>query len=129
MKQSLSHETYPLYTLEVDKENCDCKNTNEIILRLKESIEAHELASFIDVFDHLQQARLTPAAQINDNILDAKSILFCFGLTLPTPQITATNPRSIGVVELDDEFVITFLETPMPLANTTMEKWAQQSLA
>jgi hypothetical protein len=35
----------------------------------------------------------------------------------------ATRPKSIGVVELADRFVITFLEAPMPMANSIMESW------
>jgi len=129
MKESLSHETYPLYTLEAPKESCGCTNYQEIILRIEELIKAHDRASFIQLFDHLKQTRATPNTHISEDILSAMSIIFCFGLALPTPQITATNPRTMGIVELRDSFVITFLETPMPLANTTMEKWARLALA
>ncbi|WP_374232979.1 MULTISPECIES: DUF6858 family protein [unclassified Thiocapsa] len=33
--------------------------------------------------------------------------------------------RSIGVVEKADRFVITLLESPMPLANAAMEGWVK----
>jgi hypothetical protein len=54
----------------------------------------------------------------------AKNVLFCFGLSLPSPEILGLRPRSIGVAELDDQFVISFMETPMPVANSAMEDWA-----
>jgi hypothetical protein len=37
----------------------------------------------------------------------------------------AVRPRSIGVVEKADRFVITFLEAPMPLANAAMDGWVK----
>ncbi len=128
MKKTLTHETYPLYTLQTNKNECPHSGITGITQQLRHLIEQHERASFINIFDHLQQLRDIPPEQICEDIVSAYSILFYFGLTLPTPQVTATNPRSIGVVELTNQFIITFLETPMPLANTTMEKWAQIAL-
>lgn len=37
----------------------------------------------------------------------------------------AVRPRSIGVVDLGDRFVVTFMEAPMPPANEAMEAWAK----
>jgi hypothetical protein len=37
----------------------------------------------------------------------------------------AVRPRSIGVVEKADRFVVPFLEAPMPLANAAMEGWVK----
>jgi hypothetical protein len=37
----------------------------------------------------------------------------------------AVRPRSNGVVEQTDRFVISFLEAPMPLANNVMEAWVK----
>lgn len=45
-------------------------------------------------------------------------------VALPGPEALALRPRSIGVAELADKFVISFLEAPMPVANTAMEQWA-----
>lgn len=61
---------------------------------------------------------------ISDDIKDAKNILFCFGKELPSPLVLSVRPRSIGVVELANSFVITFLEAPNPAANEAMESWA-----
>jgi hypothetical protein len=35
----------------------------------------------------------------------------------------AVRPRSIGVAETSDGFLVTFMETPMPVANTAIEGW------
>lgn len=37
----------------------------------------------------------------------------------------AVRPRSIGVVEQADRFVISYLEAPMPLANQAMAAWME----
>jgi hypothetical protein len=37
----------------------------------------------------------------------------------------SVRPRSIGIAEYEDRFVISFLEAPMPLANTAMESWVK----
>ena len=68
---------------------------------------------------------LAPLGQIDEEILDAKNIIFCFGITLPNPHVMAVRPRSIGVVEQAESFLITFMEAPMPVANVAMEEWAK----
>ena len=37
----------------------------------------------------------------------------------------AVRPRSIGVVDQGDRFVISFLEAPMRLANNAMDAWVK----
>jgi hypothetical protein len=38
-------------------------------------------------------------------------------------RLLAVRPRSIGLAELPDRFVISFLEAPMPEANRKMTEW------
>lgn len=56
-------------------------------------------------------------------IIKRKVIVFCFGKELPTPEVLAVRPRSIGVCELEDKFVLNFLEAPNDMANKTMEEF------
>jgi hypothetical protein len=35
----------------------------------------------------------------------------------------AVRPRSIGIADLGDRFVISFMEAPMAAANQSMEAW------
>jgi hypothetical protein len=37
----------------------------------------------------------------------------------------AARPRSIGVCERKNDFVISFLEAPVPAINQKMEEWAK----
>jgi len=66
-----------------------------------------------------------PGSIINPAIKNAKNIIFCFGKDINDPGVLALRPRSIGVVELEKSFIITFLEAPNPMANSTMESWAK----
>jgi hypothetical protein len=125
MKQSLLQEKYPVFTLEIDKGETDFSSVDEILDFLKGRVEEHEAARFIAIFDHFGHTRSLPEGQIGEGILDAKNIVFCFGLTLPEPRALALRPRSIGVAEMPGGFVITFVEAPMPVANRAIEEWAR----
>jgi hypothetical protein len=123
MKHVRLQERYPVFTVEVEKQETDFNTTDEIMEYLKRCVDGHGVSRFIAVFDHFSHTKGLENGWIDESILDAKNIVFCFGITLPNPQAMATRPKSIGVVELADRFVITFLEAPMPLANSMMESW------
>lgn len=124
MRQALFQEKYPIYTLEIDKSETACGSVDEIIDYLKSKIDAHPVVAFIGVFDHYAHTKSLKDGVVSDQIKDARNILFCFGKELPSPCVLAVRPRSIGVVEMDDSFVVTFLEAPNPVANEAMEGWA-----
>jgi len=124
MKQSLQQEEYTIFSLEVEKSETRFGSVEEIIAYLKEQIDQHETARFIAFYNHYEHTNALPLGQVSGEILDAKHIIFCFGITLPEPLAMAVRPRSIGVVELANRFLITFMEAPMPLANVAMEQWA-----
>ena len=125
MKHTLLQEKYPVFTLEVEKQETDFGTLDEIVDYLKTCIESHRVSRFIATFDHYAHTKGLEEGQVDELILGAMSIVFCFGITLPCPQAMAVRPRSIGVVELADSFVITFMEAPMPVANSAMEMWAR----
>ena len=125
MKQHLLLERYPLFTLEIEKQETRFTNVDDIIAYLKACIDDDRLAEFITVFDHYAHTQSMHDGQVSKEILAAKNIIFCFGITLPDPQAMALRPRSMGVVETADSFVVTFMEAPMPLANLAMETWAK----
>jgi hypothetical protein len=125
MKQTLFQEKYPLFTLEVEKKETSHRSVDAIIDYLKDKIEENQNTVFIAVFDHYSHTSSLPEGEIAPEIRDAKNLVFCFGIKLPGPQVMAVRPRSIGVTELDDRFVVSFMEAPMPIANNTMEQWAK----
>lgn len=125
MEQSFTREAFSLFSLEIGKSETTYTTVSQILDHLKRCIEADPAATHIADFDHYAHTRALPNGQINERIRAARNIIFCFGFTLPTPEAMALRPRSIGVVELPDSFHITFMEAPMPVANTAMESWAR----
>ena len=125
MKQTLIQETYPVFTLEVDKNETTFKTADEIIEFLKDKIETNRTATYIATFDHYAHTKSLEEGRIDESILDAKNILFCFGFTIPNPQVLGLRPRSIGVAETEESYVVSFMEAPMPVANVVMETWAR----
>jgi hypothetical protein len=123
MKQTLLQETSPVYSLELDRGETTHESVDAIVDYFKRRIEAHRCARLIAVFDHAAHTRSLPEGELGSAIRAAKNIIFCFGITLPEPRALALRPRSIGIAETDEGFVISFLEAPMPLANAAMEDW------
>jgi hypothetical protein len=86
---------------------------------------AHRYARFIAVFGHYARTQALPEGKIGDGIRAAKNVVFCFGITLPDPHALALRPRSVGIAETEEGFLITCVEAPMPLANAAMADWAK----
>ncbi len=124
MKQTLLQEKYPVYTLEIDRDETSFDSLDAICGYFRTCIEAHRSAIFIAEFDHYAHTRGLPEGHVGEGIRAAKNVIFCFGISLPNPQCLAVRPRSIGVAETDCGFLITFMEAPMPVANAAMEDWA-----
>ena len=125
MKQITVMEKYPVFTLEIGKNEISYKNIDEIFTYLKEQIAEHPIATYIGEFDHYAHTSSLEVGEINPEIKDAKNLICCFGKVLPKPEILAVRPRAIGVAEMADSFVVSFLEAPNPEANAAMEKWAK----
>jgi len=125
MKQSIVMEKYPVFELDIKKNETKFQTADEIIAYLKEKIDNHPIAVYIATFDHYSHTNSLADGEISADILDAKNIVCCFGKNLPKANMLAVRPRSIGVAELSDEFVVSFLEAPNPMANDAMESWVK----
>lgn len=125
MIQTLLQEKYPVYTIAFDRSETSCRNVDDIIAHFKARIDENPAVSFIGIFDHYAHTAALPNGVIGEGIKAARNILFCFGKELPNPKVLAVRPRSIGVAEMDDSFVVTFLEAPNPAANEAMESWTK----
>ncbi|MGE5152911.1 MAG: DUF6858 family protein [Bdellovibrio bacteriovorus] len=125
MKQSLLLERYPIYSLELEREETSYQSLDSICAYFRRRIEAHRCAVFIAEFDHYAHTRSLPEGQIGPGIRAARNLIFCFGITLPDVQVLAVRPSSLGVAETDSGFYVTFMEAPMPVANAVIEDWAQ----
>ena len=125
MQKTIFMYKYPIFSLEIKKDETTYKNVSEIIEYLKGLIDAHPVATYIAMFDHYEHTSSMQDGMIADEILDAKNLIFCFGKQLPTTKILAVRPRSIGICELKDSFVIDFLEVPNEQLHVTTEEWAK----
>lgn len=124
MKKTIFMDKYPVYSLELLKTELEVKNVPEIMEYFKTKIEAHPIAKFIAIFDHYTHTKSLDGPMI-DGLQDAQNIIFCFGQAIPNTKILAARPRSIGVCEFEDRFVIDFLEAPKEQLHDLMESWAK----
>ncbi len=125
MKQTIFKEKYPLFSYEVAKSETNKKSVDDIIAYFKEKIDAHPVATYIATFDHYAHTKSLAEHSINPDIKDVKNIIFCFGTEIPTSKVAAVRPRSIGVCEMEDSFIIDFMEAPNEKANDFMENWTK----
>lgn len=126
MEQKLALGKYPIFSHEVNKNSCKYKTASEIVNYLKTQIDNNPMVAFIGIFDHYAHTKkINPAGGIPSNILDIKNIVFCFGPQVPNIDIVAVRPRSIGITELANSFVINFMEAPAAMPNQVMMGWVQ----
>ncbi len=124
MKQTLLQEKYPIYVAEIARNETTCKTVDDVVAYLKARIAENEKVQFIGVFDHYAHTTRI-GGEINPDIHAAVDVIFCFGIALPNPQVLAVRPRSIGVADMGDRFVVSFMEAPMKPANDAMEAWVK----
>ncbi len=116
---------YPVNELIIQKNKIKYTTVDEILNDLKEKINAHPVATYIAIFDHYTHTKGLAEGEINEKILDAKNIIFCFGKQLPNASMLALRPRSIGVLEYKDTFVVSFMDAPNPQAHEAMTTWVK----
>jgi len=125
MQQMILQEKYPVFVLDVNKNETHYKTAQEIIEFFKEKINSHPVCAYIGEFDHYTHTK-SIQGEINPEIKDCKIVMFCFGNKLPNGKIPAVRPRSIGVTEYNNKFEIAFLEAPALIANEVMEGWVKE---
>ncbi len=125
MKQTNFLDKYPVWTLELAKSEVEQKKTLEIIEYFKSKIDAHPIATYITVFDHYGHTVSLVDGAIAPEIKDVKNIIFCFGKEIPNTKVAAVRPRSIAVCELENSWVIEFIEAPNEKLHDVMELWAK----
>jgi len=124
MKQTMLQEKYPVFVAEIDKNETTYTSVDEVMTYFKDRIAEKEKVKLIGVFDHFAHTTGI-GGEIAKDIVGAADIIFCFGFTLPNPQVLSVRPRSIGVADMGDKFVVSFLEAPMKPANEAMETWTK----
>lgn len=124
MKKTIFMDKYPVFTLSIPKNEISYTTVPDIIAYFKAKIEEHPIAKFIAVFDHYTHTK-SLNGEIMMGLKDAQNIIFCFGQAIPNTKILAVRPRSIGICELEDSFIIEFIEAPKEEMHTLMETWVK----
>lgn len=122
MEQKIALGKYPIFSKELPKNKIKYSSVEDIINYFKSQIEANPMVSYIGTFDHFTHTK-NIGGQIPTEIKDIQNILFCFGPQIPNVDIVAVRPRSIGVTELENSFVINFMEAPGAMPNQVMMEW------
>ncbi len=122
MKQTLLQEKYPLFVAEINKSETACQTVDALVDYYKGKIAENPKVKFIGVFDHYAHTT-SIGGDIAPGITAAVDIIFCFGFAIPSAQMLAVRPRSIGIADMGDKFIISFMEAPMQPANQAMEAW------
>jgi len=122
MKRTILLDTHPMYSMKILKSETNFSDTTQIIDHFKGKIEENPEAVFIAVFDHYAHTKELNG-EILPGVLDAKNLLFCFGHTIKNIEILAFRPKSIAICEMEDSFILEFLETPRPEVNQWMQSW------
>jgi len=126
MKQTMVMDKYPISEIDIMKSETTFSTVDEVLVYLKGKIDAHPVAVYIATFDHYSHTKsLGNAGEISKDILDAKNIICCFGKQLPKPTLLAVRPRAIGVAEMADMFVVSFIDAPNSQAHEVMVSWVK----
>jgi hypothetical protein len=123
MKQLHFQEKYPITVVDVAKSETRFETVDAIAGYFRTCMANTPRVAYIGTFDHLAHTRAI-GGEINPGIQAAVNVLFCFGHALPNPQVLAVRPRSIGIADLGDRFVVSFMDAPMKPANDAMQAWA-----
>jgi len=127
MKKSIFMDKYPVYETTLSKEQSNYSSVDSIIAYFKDKIQKDNIAAYIGEFDPYRHT-LSIGGEIHPDIIQAKEIIFCFGQKLPNATIVAVRPRTIGVVETKESFVINFMEAPNEPPTNTMISWVEALL-
>ena len=122
MKKILLQEVYPIFVAEIGKDETTLGTMDAVVEYYKGKIAENPKVHFIGVFDH--HAHTTRiGGPIAEGMAAAVDIVFCFGFAIPSAEMLAVRPRSIGIADMGDKFVVSYMEAPMQPANQAMEAW------
>ena len=116
-------EKYPLTVVDVLKTETTFTDAAQVVAYFEDKIKTTDKVVFIGTFNHYAHTQ-NIGGEIAPEIQSAFNVVFCFGHALPNPMVLAVRPRSIGIADLGDKFVVSFMDAPMKPANDAMQAWA-----
>jgi hypothetical protein len=115
---------YSVWVEEIAKVDTPCRDVDEITVALQACICHLGATALIGVFDHYG-FNLRAGAPLPMCMQDAKTILFCRGSLLLDPMLLALCPSAIGVADMGNRFVISFLDAPAVFPAETVGQWVE----
>jgi hypothetical protein len=113
---------YPVWIEEIAKADTFYRNVDEIVAALQARVARHAQASWIGVCDHyglnLRLGERLPAA-----MQDARIALLCDAPALSGTAFLALQPCAIGVADMGNRFVFSFMERPDAAGNGFLRQW------
>lgn len=121
MKQLHFQQKYPISVAEIAKTETTFTTVGDMAY-FKEKIEGTEKVVYLGTFDHYAHTS-SFGGEIASNIKAAVNVIFCFGHAIPNPPVLAVRPRAMGIADLGDHFVVSYMDAPMKPANDAMQVW------
>ena len=115
METIMFKEEYPVMKEEwLKSELKDDVTVDDIVKEFVDKINEMWIKIF-DVFDHYKwTVEKFPEWYIYPGIKAAKMIIFCWWQEIVSPYVFWVKPRNVWVVEMQDRFIISFLQIPNP---------------
>lgn len=107
---------YPVWVEEIAKADTPWRDVDEIAAAFRARIQRQAGSAFIGVCDHYG-LNLRLGEKLHAAMRDARIVLFCDDPALPGPTLLALRPCAIGVADMGNRFVLSFMERPGPAAN------------
>lgn len=115
---------YPVWVEEIAKADTPWRDVDEIAAALSACIRHQAGSAFIGVFDHYG-FNLRVCEPLPIDMRDAKTILFCPGAKLLNPEGLALCPCAIGVADMGNRFVVSFLDAPVVSPVESLALWVE----
>ncbi len=127
MQKIVFKDRYTIWKCEIEKNKIIYSDIEEIISYFKHKIKTHPFAKYLFLFDHYKHIK-SINGKILPDVIDMKNIVFCYGPDILDIEIAALRPRSIGICELKDSYIIEFMQAPSDKAHESMVEWTKELL-
>jgi hypothetical protein len=125
MKKTIFKDIYPVITFELSKSNINITSIDDFFDYLKIKVKMDIEATYIAIFDHYSHTSKIEG-KFMEGLIDAKNFIFCFGTAIPSTKAIALRPKSIGICEFKDKFVIEYIEPPREAAAIKIKNWLEE---
>lgn len=121
--EKLSDYEYPIFKTEIMKTDTEFNTMEKMCDEITRIIKSDPKLTWLCDFDHMKHTIDVVKGPVREDIKAARCLVFCFGISIPNPLVLAARPRSFGVVDVGDKFIISFLAAPREGTNETMTAW------